>query len=207
MRSARHFPRTTGRLFGAFAAGMLLIAAAGPPTTAEPPAAASVHGAATVSAADLRLPTEAYPGMTEVHTRALAVDGGEAEADASPEVRALRQLGQASAANYRYVVGGDAPGQLKVRVDVFPEAAEAAAHFGGRHLPEMLALTEPLDAGDEGFAYRDEYAGFRVGPVVVEIRAAGTAAHLRPFARTYAAFVAARLRGEGLAAEPASPQR
>lgn len=206
MPSTPPAPRPRPSSLGALAAGLLLIAAAGPPPPAAPPGGAGQvaagdpqTAAGELSAADLRLPADAYPGIAEVVTRALAVDDGAPDAETPPEVRALRQLGQASAANYRYVFDGDGAGQLRARLDVFPEAAEAAAHFGSRHLPEMLALTEPLDAGDEGFVYRDEYAGFRVGPVVVEIRAAGAATeHLRPFARLYAGFVAARLRGEGL---------
>jgi hypothetical protein len=57
--------------------------------------------------------------------------------------------------------------------------------------------------GDDGFLYRDQYAGFRVGPVVVEIRAEGASGRLPEFARSYAAFVTARVRGP--AGSPSPP--
>ena len=74
-------------------------------------------------------------------------------------------------------------------------------------MPEALALTEPLLVGDDGFLYGQEYAGFRVGPVVVEIRASEGAGHLAPFARAYAEFVAATLAAAAPAAAPADDSR
>jgi hypothetical protein len=153
-------------------------------------------GQARPSAADLQMPPELSADIAEVTTRALAVDDGRAEEGAiPPEVTALRLAGLASAAQYRYRIGGERPGLFKVRVDVFRDEATGTAQFRGRHLPQALAMTQPLDAGDDGFIYRDEYAGFRVGPIVVEIRAEGASGRLPDFARSYAAFVAARLRG------------
>lgn len=148
------------------------------------------------SAADLQMPPEFSADIAEVTTRALAVDDGRTQEGATPpEITALRLAGLASAAQYRYRVGGERPGLFKVRVDVFRDEAAGIAQFRGRHLPQALAMTQPFDAGDDGFIYRDEYAGFRVGPIVVEIRAEGASGRLPDFARSYAAFVAARLRG------------
>lgn len=158
------------------------------------------------SAADLQMPPETFADIAEVSTRALAVDDGRAKEGATPpEITALRLAGLASAAQYRYRVGGERPGLFKVRVDVFRDEATGTAQFRGRHLPQALAMTQPLDTGDDGFIYRDEYAGFRVGPVVVEIRAEGASGRLPDFARSYAAFVAARLRGTAGPA-PSPPQ-
>ena len=161
------------------------------------------------SAADLQMPPELSADITEVTTRALAVDDGRAQEGATPpEITALRLAGLASAAQYRYRLGGERPGLFKVRVDVFRDEATGTAQFRGRHLPQALAMTQPLDAGDDGFIYRDEYAGFRVGPIVVEIRAEGASGRLPDFARSYAAFVAARLRGTaGPAPSPGNSHR
>jgi hypothetical protein len=162
-----------------------------------------------LSAADLQMPAELSADIAEVTTRALAVDDGRTQEGATPpEITALRLAGLASAAQYRYRVGGERPGLFKVRVDVFRDEATGTAQFRGRHLPQALAMTQPLDAGDDGFIYRDEYAGFRVGPIVVEIRAEGARGRLPDFARSYAAFVAARLRGTaGPAPSPGNSQR
>lgn len=149
-----------------------------------------------VTAADLRLPADAYPGVVEVVTRALAVDDGAPEDSAAPEVLVLRRSGQTSAANYRYHLSGDGSPQLKVRIDVFADGAAAAAAFRGRHLPEALALMEPFAVGDEGYRYGEEWAGFRLGPVVVELRAT-VPGHLVPFARRYAQLVGERLAAGG----------
>ncbi|HEX6901240.1 MAG TPA: hypothetical protein VF789_16060 [Thermoanaerobaculia bacterium] len=148
------------------------------------------------TAADLQMPAAAFPNVAEVSTRALAVDDGNAKEGATPpEITALRLAGLASSAQYRYRIDGERPGQFKVRVDVYPDEATATERFRGHHLPEALAMTQPFAAGDDGFIYQDQYAGFRVGPVAVEIRAEGAAGRLPDFARSYADFVIARLRG------------
>jgi hypothetical protein len=147
------------------------------------------------SAADLKMPASAFPDVAEVITRTLAVDDGNAREGATPpEITALRRTGLASTAQYRYRFGGERPGQLKVRVDVFHDEATATARFRGRHLPQALAMTQPLAVGDDGFIYQDQYAGFRVGPVTVEIRAEGAGGRLPGFAKSYADFVLARVR-------------
>ena len=147
------------------------------------------------TAADLQMPATAFPDVAEVSTRALAVDDGSAKEGAvPPEITVLRRTGLASSAQYRYRIGGERPGQLKVRIDVFRDEATAIAQFRGRHLPEALAMTQPFPAGDDGFIYQDQYAGFRVGPVAIEIRAEGAAGRLPDFARSYADFVVSRLR-------------
>lgn len=144
---------------------------------------------------DLQMPATAFPGITEVKARAFAADDRpEAEEAVPPETGVLRQSGLASAAQYRYGIGGERPAQLKVRVDVFLDETTAAGRFRGRHLPQALAMTEPLAVGDDGFIYEDLYAGFRVGPVTVEIRADGPNGILDGFARAYAEFVRSRLR-------------
>ncbi len=157
---------------------------------------------AAPTAADLQLPATAFADVAEVTTRALAVDDGSAKGELSPEIAALRRSGLASAAQYRYRIGGGQPGRFKVRVDVFRDEATAVAQFRSRHLPQALEMTEPLPSGDDGFIYRDQYAGFRVGAVAVEIRAEGASGRLPDFARTYAEFVISRLRG---AAGPSPP--
>jgi hypothetical protein len=153
------------------------------------------------TAADLQMPASAFADVAEVSTRALAVDDGR-EGAAPPEITALRRIGLASAAQYRYRIAGERPAQLKVRLDVFRDEAAAKAQFRGRHLPQALAMTEPFAAGDDGFLYRDQFAGFRVGPVIVEIRAAKPGGRLPEFARSYAEFVTARLRGSAVSAPP-----
>jgi hypothetical protein len=153
------------------------------------------NGQKAPTAADLQMPADAFPDVAEVITRALAVDDGLAKEGATPpEVTALRRTGLASTAQYRYRIGGERPGQFKVHVDVFPDEATAVAQFRGRHLPQALAMTQPFAAGDDGFIYQDQYAGFRVGPVTIEIRAEGASGRLPEFARSYADFVIARLR-------------
>jgi hypothetical protein len=156
------------------------------------------------TAADLQMPAAAFADITEVATRVLAVDDGRAKEGATPpEITALRRAGLASAAQYRYRLGGERPGQLKVRVDVFRDEATAIAQFRGRHLPQALSMMEPFPVGDDGFIYRDQYAGFRVGSVAVEIRAEGAGDRLAGFTRSYAGFVTARVRGT---AGPPPPQ-
>jgi hypothetical protein len=170
-------------LLGALAACPLACASAQPPAAEAAP-----------SAADLQLPADAYPDVEEVTVRALGVDDPAVpDAEATPEMRALRVGGQLSAANYRYRLGGERPGRIKVRIDVFRDAATAAERFRERHLPEALAMTEPLGAGEGGYLYGDEYAGFRVGPVVVELHASDAEGHLPAFARRYAQLVTERL--------------
>jgi hypothetical protein len=172
----------------------------------EPPAAAGVAAGAAVTAADLQLPAEAHPGVTAVTVRALGVDDPTIPDErATPEIRALRLSGQLSAANYRYRFGGDHPGQIKVRVDVFRDAATATEQFRRRHLPEALAQTKPLDAGEDGYFYEDDYAGFRSGPVVVELHATGADGELPAFARRYAELVAERLATADKAAAASRP--
>ncbi|HEV2854932.1 MAG TPA: hypothetical protein VHC97_19225 [Thermoanaerobaculia bacterium] len=147
------------------------------------------------TAAELKMPASAFADVSEVITRTLAVDDGSAKEGAvPPEITVLRRTGLASTAQYRYRVGGERPGQLKVRVDVFRDEATAIAQFRGRHLPQALAMTQPFAVGDDGFIYQDQYAGFRVGPVAVEIRAEGASGRLPEFARSYADFVLARVR-------------
>ena len=147
------------------------------------------------TAADLQMPATAFPDVAEVSTRTLAVDDGSVkEGAAPPEITVLRRTGLASSAQYRYSIGGERPGRFKVRIDVFRDEATAIAQFRGRHLPEALAMTQPFPAGDDGFIYQDQYAGFRVGPVAIEIRAEGAAGRLPDFARSYADFVVSRLR-------------
>lgn len=153
------------------------------------------------TAADLQMPATAFADVAEVSTRALAVDDGRKGAT-PPEITALRRIGLASAAQYRYRIAGERPAHLKVRVDVFPDETAAKAQFRGRHLPQALAMTEPFAAGDDGFIYLDQFAGFRVGPVTVEIRAAEPGGRLAEFARSYAAFVTARLRGKADSSPP-----
>jgi hypothetical protein len=187
-------PAAMNRRFLQLGAALLALALAGFSASASPPA---------VTAADLQMPAAAFADVAEVRTRALAVDDGRAAEGASPpEITALRRAELASAAQYRYRIGGERPGQFKVRIDVFRDDAMAKARFHSRHLPQALALTRPLAAGEEGFIYRDEYAGFRVGPVAVEIRAEGASGRLADFARRYADFVAARLRGEAPLPQP-----
>lgn len=153
------------------------------------------NGRKAPTAADLQMPAADFPEVAEVSTRALAVDDGSAPEGATPpEVTALRRTGLASTAQYRYRIGGERPGQFKVHVDVFHDEATASAQFRGRHLPEALAMTQPLAVGDDGFIYQDQYAGFRAGPVAVEIRVEGAAGRLPDFTRSYADFVVARLR-------------
>lgn len=148
------------------------------------------------TAADLQMPAAAFPDVAEISTRTLAVDDGSAAEGATPpEITVLRQAGLASSAQYRYRIGGERPGQFKVRIDVFRDEATATTQFRGRHMPEALAMTQPFAAGDDGFIYQDQYAGFRVGPVAVEIRAEGAGGRLPDFARSYADFLIARLRG------------
>lgn len=144
---------------------------------------------------DLQMPATAFPGITEVRNRAFVEDHPTDGAEAvTPESTALRRAGLTSAAQYRYVLGGEQPALFKVRVDVFRDEATAAAQFRGRHLPQALAMTGPLEAGDDGFIYEDLYAGFRVREVTVEIRADGPNGRLADFARTYAGFVTSRLK-------------
>lgn len=148
------------------------------------------------TAADLQMPAAAFPDVAEISTRTLAVDDGSAAEGATPpEITVLRQAGLASSAQYRYRIGGERPGQFKVRIDVFRDEATATTQFRGRHMPEALAMTQPFAAGDDGFIYQDQYTGFRVGPVAVEIRAEGAGGRLPDFARSYADFLIARLRG------------
>ncbi len=160
-------------------------------------------GPAAPTAADLALPAAAFAEIVEISTRALAVDDGRAPEGATPpDIAALRRTGVKSAAQYRYRIGGERPGRFKVRVEVFRDEATAVAQFRGRHLPQALAMTEPFAAGDDGFIYLDQYAGFRVGPVAVEIRAEGASGRLPDFARSYAYFVVARVRGTAGVSQP-----
>ena len=101
---------------------------------------------------DLKMPATAFPGITEVRKRAFVEDHPTDGAEAvTPESAALRRAGLTSAARYRYALGGDRPAQFKVSVDVFRDEATAARQFRGRHLPQALAMTETLAAGDDGF--------------------------------------------------------
>ena len=158
--------------------------------------AAVFAACAPVPVADeLQMPATSFAGITEVTTRAFAADDRpEREESVPPETSALRRSDLASAAQYRYRLGGERPAQFKVRIDVFRDEATAVGQFRGRHLPQALAMTERFAAGDDGFIYEDLYAGFRVGPVTVEIRADGPNGQLADFARAYAAFVESRLR-------------
>ena len=178
------------------------IAPVADPAVAEPPPARPLVGEPPVApppddadpADHLRMPASAFAGIAEVRTRAFAADDPRIEESAlPPESAALRRSGLASAAQYRYLLDGEPKTQLRVRVDVYREGATAAEQLRGRHLPQALAMTEPLIAGDEGFIYEDLYAGFRVGPVIVEIRADGPNGRLQDFARAYAGFVESRL--------------
>lgn len=174
------------------------------PESQATPAAGERELPAAPTAADLMLPAAAWADITEVVTRALAVDDGRAGGEAvPPEIAALRRVRLASSAEYRYSTGGEGAGRFKVRVDVYHDEPTAISRFRGRHLPQALAMTEPFAAGDDGFIYEDQHAGFRVGPVTVEIAVRGEGGRLREFARAYADFVASRLRG---AASPPVPR-
>ncbi|HEX4870722.1 MAG TPA: hypothetical protein VFV27_00260, partial [Nevskiaceae bacterium] len=145
---------------------------------------------------DLRLASGAHPALQEVSTRNLYEDG---QIDGAPAPEAIRKVfddgGIRASAQFRYQVS-DASGksELRARVDWFVDEARAEPAFRGRHMPEALAVTETLPIGNDAFAYRDEYLGFRVGTVVVEIRAKPAWPGLREFSRVYAGHL-----GEALA--------
>ncbi len=145
------------------------------------------------TAADFRMPEQADARIKSSSVRALAANGkdefGQGLSEAT--VQALRSSGIDSSGQFRYETADG--GRYRVRVDVYPDAAEAGRRFRGRHMPEALAMTEKLSLGDDGFIYQNQYVGFLIGPVAVEMRAKPPHDGLADFARAYAAFVRARL--------------
>lgn len=140
--------------------------------------------------ADLRMPETHHPGIAAVTVRALALDSDDTQSpQAQKTAELLRGAGIVGSASYRYQVAPPGTGRYKVRIEMFVDAARAQANWQTRHLPEALAMTAPFAAGDEGWIYRDQMAGLRVGAVIVEIRAADGAVDLAAFARSYAEFV------------------
>lgn len=153
---------------------------------------------APLTAEQLRLPADAFPGIREIETRGALVDDG-APLDGHPQAAALRALRArrvASAANFRYRLAPPAAGEIKVRVDVLADLPAAERDWSARHLPQAMAMTRPLagTAADAAWIFRDSMAGLRLGNVIVEIRSQDGTAELEAFARRYAGFVRDRRR-------------
>ena len=146
-----------------------------------------------LSIQQLQMPPERFAGVTEVYVRALVESSSQAESGAGPISEALKNSGVEAAAQYRYTLQSPDAG-MRVKVDLFQNADLSTERFRGRHLPEALAMTEALPIGDDGFIYQNSYAGFRLGRVVVEVRAKPDDPRLRPFVAAYAEFVRQQLR-------------
>ncbi|HEX4895077.1 MAG TPA: hypothetical protein VFV11_01950 [Solimonas sp.] len=154
--------------------------------------AACSRPAATVT--DLRMPAEAHPGIAALSTRAEVVDGDEAALPKQAETaELLRKAGLTGSASYRYRLAPPGKGRYKVRIDLFVDEARAQENWANRHMPEALAMTQPFAVGDQGWIWRDQMAGFRIGRAIIEIRAADGAQGMPDFARRYAGYAAAAL--------------
>ena len=90
-------------------------------------------------------------------------------------------------------MNGETPGSGETAADTWPPTT--SVNCGAAH--GALAMTTPFAAGDEGWIYRDQMAGVRVGAVIVEIRAADGAQGLPEFTRSYADFVRETLQRGG----------
>lgn len=141
----------------------------------------------------LQMPAEQFSGVREVYVRAMVNPDSPADTGSPAVSQALAASGVKAAAQFRYELT-EPTVTMRVKVDLFRDQQTASTRFRGRHLPEALAMTEPLPIGDDGFIYEQAYAGFRVGPVAVEIRAKPEDPRLRDFAAAYADFVRRRLR-------------
>lgn len=141
------------------------------------------------SVADLRLPVDGHPGLAEASVRAEIIDGAAGQLPKEQETaELLRKSGLTGTASYRYRLAPPGRGRYKVRIDLFVDEARARENWATRHMPEALAMTEPFAVGDEGWIWRDQMAGFRIGRAIIEIRAADKATGMPDFARRYAVF-------------------
>jgi len=151
------------------AALALLLAACGP---TEPP-----------SAGNIALQRGDFPRIASIETQRY-VEGDPALASGS---------GVLSAGRFIYNLGPPDGGEFKVRVLLFKDEPSAQAYWQGMHRAEALAATTPLDAGDQGWIYRDEMAATRAGRSIFEIKARGGKGRLADFTRACARKAARRL--------------
>lgn len=150
-------------------------------------------GSSSLSIDQLQMPADGFAEIREVYVRAMVNPEDKGETGSPAISQALATSGVKAAAQFRYELA-EPRTTMRVKVDLFRNVELAGERFRGRHLPEALAMTENLDVGDDGFIYQNAYAGFRVGPVAVEIRAKPDDPRLRDFAAAYADFVRDRLR-------------
>ncbi|MEN8820819.1 MAG: hypothetical protein ABF271_06895 [Abyssibacter sp.] len=144
---------------------------------------------------ELMMPAAAFAGVSHVEVYGSSDDlAGETGSEAVGD--ALRRMRLAGSAQYRYEAIDPTGTTFRVKVDLFDSEAQAEAAFRGRHLPEALAMTEPLALGDDGFIVEAIYAGVRTGRVAVEIRAVPPDSRLRAFTRAYATFLSGIEAGE-----------
>lgn len=138
------------------------------------------------------MPVGRAPAYDSVETR-FVVTRGDKDSAMDRALEQMEKAGVFSAAEYRYLArtGG---GSIKVRVELFVDEAAARANWGKRHHPQALAMTQAFDAGDEGWIYRDQMAGVRVGRAIFEFRTKGAAPDLPGFGRSYAQFASGVLR-------------
>lgn len=101
--------------------------------------------------------------------------------------------GVLSAGRFVYNLGPPDGGEFKVKVLLFKDEASAQAYWQGMHRAEALAATTPLDAGDQGWIYRNEMAATRAGRGIFEIKARGGKGRLADFTKACADKAARRL--------------
>jgi len=148
-----------------------------------------------LTAESLRLPIERAAGFSEVETRLIVGDDAAHRAAAGEKtLEQMRRANISSAAEYLYLAGTPSSGRIKVRVELFVDEPAAQANWKTRHRPEALAMTQPFNAGDEGWIYSDQMAGVRVGRSILEFRAKGKVPGLAAFARTYADYARVTLK-------------
>jgi hypothetical protein len=97
-----------------------------------------------------------------------------------------RVSGMLSAGRFVYNLAPPDGGEFKVRVLLFKDERSAQAHWQGMHRAEALAGTTPLDAGDQGWIYRDEMAATRAGRSIFEVKARGGKGRLAAFTQACA---------------------
>jgi len=153
-----------------------------------------VSAAAAVTVEDLKIDATAYPALDHLEVQTSVVDRDPEDTDAPGMILTLRELGIRSSANYKLWLRAEPhPIIVKVRINVFTDAARAAAELAQRFGPEARAQSSRLDLGDEAFNLQDRLVVLRIDRVNLEFILKGMPDRLIGTAEAYERFVRERL--------------
>lgn len=149
---------------------------------------------AAITVEDLKIDATAYPALDHLEVQTSVVDRDPEDAEVPGMILTLRELGIRSSANYKLWLRAEPhPIIVKARLNVFTDAARAAAELAQRFGPEARAQSSQLDLGDEAFNLQDRLVVVRIDRVNLEFILKGKPDRLISTAEAYERFVRERL--------------